>query len=114
MEVGSAHWPCVRRESGMPAQALKCRTTNLALPSPRRSCPVNNGSGSARVCCALSRVARRKPPGATHGTDIDAQGNGTIAEQWLYPLIRQSQPIADQQVEITFLDSGVEMFAFTF
>jgi hypothetical protein len=55
-----------------------------------------------------------RPPGASHGADVDDQGNGTIAEQRLYQLIRQAGPIADRQFEIEFLDSGVEAFAFTF
>ena len=55
-----------------------------------------------------------QPPGAAHGIDVDDQGNGTVAEQRLYQLIRQSTPIADRQFEIEFLDPGVETFAFTF
>jgi thiol-disulfide isomerase/thioredoxin len=55
-----------------------------------------------------------RPPGAAHGIDVDGQGNGTVAEQRLYQLIRQPKPIADRQFEIEFLDSGVEVFAFTF
>jgi hypothetical protein len=55
-----------------------------------------------------------QPPGAWHGTDIDEQGNGTVTEQRLYQLIRQSKPIVDRQFEIEFLGSGVEAFAFTF
>ena len=42
------------------------------------------------------------------------QGNGTVTEQRLYQLIRQSGLIADRQFEIEFLDPGVEAFAFTF
>ncbi len=53
-------------------------------------------------------------PGAAHGIDVDDQGNGTVTEQRLYQLIRQPKPIADRQFEIEFLDSGVEVFAFTF
>jgi hypothetical protein len=53
-------------------------------------------------------------PGAAHGIDVDAQGNGTVTEQRLHQLIRQPQPIADRQFEIEFLDAGVEAFAFTF
>jgi thioredoxin family protein len=30
-----------------------------------------------------------KPPGAAHGIDVDDQGNGTVAGQRLYQLIRQ-------------------------
>jgi thiol-disulfide isomerase/thioredoxin len=55
-----------------------------------------------------------QPPGAAHGIDVDAQGNGVITEQRLYQLIRQSQPIVDRQFEIEFADPGVEAFAFTF
>jgi len=55
-----------------------------------------------------------QPPGAAHGLDVDDQGNGTVTEQRLYQLIRQPKPIADRQVEIEFLDSGVETFVFTF
>jgi len=55
-----------------------------------------------------------KPPGNAHGFDVDDQGNGTATEQRLYQLIRQTQPIADHQFEIQFLDPGVEAFAFTF
>jgi hypothetical protein len=55
-----------------------------------------------------------QPPGAAHGIDVDEQGNGLVTEQRLYQLIRQPQPIADRQIEIEFLDSGVEAYAFTF
>ncbi len=55
-----------------------------------------------------------QPPGAAHGIDVDEQGYGTATEQRLYQLIRQPKPIADRQFEIEFLDSGVEVFAFTF
>jgi hypothetical protein len=55
-----------------------------------------------------------QPPGAAHGVDVDDGGNGTVTEQRLYQLIRQSKPIADRQFEIEFLDPGVEAFVFTF
>ena len=55
-----------------------------------------------------------QPPGAAHGGDVDQQGNGTLAEQRLYQLIRQSNPIADRTVEITFLAKNAEALAFTF
>jgi hypothetical protein len=55
-----------------------------------------------------------QPPGAAHGGDVDEQGDGTIAEQRLYQLIRQPKPITDRQFEIEFLGPGVEAFAFTF
>ena len=54
------------------------------------------------------------PPGPAHGTDVDAEGNGTATEQRLYQLIRQPGAIEDRQFEIEFLDRGVEAFCFTF
>jgi hypothetical protein len=55
-----------------------------------------------------------QPPGATHGVDVDEQGNGTVSEQRMYQLIRQQQSIVDRQFEIEFLGPGVEAFSFTF
>jgi Thioredoxin like C-terminal domain len=55
-----------------------------------------------------------EPPGAARGTDVDEQGNGTVAEQRLYQLIRQPEPVADRLFEIEFLDSGAEAYCFTF
>lgn len=55
-----------------------------------------------------------QPPGAAHGIDVDAQGNGTVTEQRMHQLIRQPKPIGDRQFEIEFLDLGVEVFSFTF
>ena len=55
-----------------------------------------------------------RPPGAAHGTDIDDQGHGSASEQRLYHLIRQPSPIVARQLEIEFLEPGVEVFAVTF
>ncbi|HEY3051852.1 MAG TPA: thioredoxin, partial [Thermoanaerobaculia bacterium] len=55
-----------------------------------------------------------QPPGASHGADVDDQGNGIVREQRLHQLVRQSKPISDRTFEIEFLDPGVEAFAFTF
>jgi thiol-disulfide isomerase/thioredoxin len=55
-----------------------------------------------------------QPPGAAHGLDVDEQGIGTVTEQRLHQLIRQTGPIADRQFEIEFLGPGVEAFCFTF
>jgi hypothetical protein len=53
-------------------------------------------------------------PGENHGADVDAAGNGTINEQRLYQLVRQTGTITDRTFEIRFLDPGVQAFAFTF
>jgi len=53
-------------------------------------------------------------PGADHGGDIDKTGAGTVTEQRLYQLIRQSDTMKEMTFEIEFLDPGVQAFAFTF
>jgi len=55
-----------------------------------------------------------EPPGAAHGVDIDAQGQGTVTEPRLYQLIRQQGPVSGRAFEITFLDPGVHAYVFTF
>jgi len=55
-----------------------------------------------------------KPPLADHGTDTDAQGDGTIDTQRLYQLVRQSANGADRLFEIEFLDAGAQAYVFTF
>jgi thiol-disulfide isomerase/thioredoxin len=55
-----------------------------------------------------------QPATASHGTDVDADGNGSVAEQRTYQLIRQPSPITERTFEIEFLDPGVELFCFTF
>ena len=53
-------------------------------------------------------------PGDAHGFDVDDQGNGTLADQRLYQLIRQTGTIPERLVEIDFLDAGAEAYCFTF
>ncbi|MDG3578972.1 MULTISPECIES: cytochrome c biogenesis protein DipZ [Rhizobium] len=53
-------------------------------------------------------------PGLDHGTDIDADGYGTVTSTRLYQLVRQSGDVEERTFKIRFLDSGVEAYAFTF
>jgi thiol-disulfide isomerase/thioredoxin len=55
-----------------------------------------------------------EPPGTANGTDVDDQGNGTLAEPRLYQLLRQPDAVTERTFEITFLDPGVQAYAFTF
>lgn len=55
-----------------------------------------------------------KAPGAAKGTDIDAQGAGTITEQRLYQLLRLPGVSGEHTFRIEFLERGAEGFAFTF
>jgi hypothetical protein len=82
---------------------FQARDLHLVMGPPRRESPV-------RVRVSIDG----RPPGPAHGLDVDEEGYGTLADQRLYQLIRQQQPIVDRQFDIEFLDPGVEAFAFTF
>jgi len=53
-------------------------------------------------------------PGQNHGTDVAADGSGTVTDQRLYQLVRQSGTVVDHTFTIEFLDPNVQAFAFTF
>ena len=53
-------------------------------------------------------------PALDHGSDVGADGAGTVQEHRLYQLIRQPDAGRDRTFEIEFLDSGVAAYAFTF
>ena len=55
-----------------------------------------------------------KPPGPDRGTDVDAQGYGTLTKATLYQLIRQGGRVQERTFEIEFLDAGAEAYSFTF
>jgi thiol-disulfide isomerase/thioredoxin len=55
-----------------------------------------------------------QPPGTAHGTDVDEAGDGTVTRPRLYQLIRQPGPVTERTFEISFLDPGVQAYAFTF
>ena len=88
------------------------RADRVPLSRPRSAS--RHGTGRAGSSVRFRVLIDGQPPGAAHGADVDPQGNGTVTEQRLYQLVRQSKPIADRLFEIEFLDPGVEAFAFTF
>jgi len=75
------------------------------------------GPGSGGKSVRFKVTLDGQAPGASHGTDTDKGGNGTVTNQRLYQLIRLDSPSAmqtDHTFVIQFLDSGVQAFAFTF
>ena len=46
-------------------------------------------------------------PGNAHGTDVAADGSGTVTEHRLYQLVRQTRGVVDHTFAIEFLDPGV-------
>ena len=70
---------------------------------------------SARGATVRFRVSvDGEPPGDAHGLDVDEQGEGSVTQQRLHQLIREPGRITDRTFEISFLDPGVEAYAFTF
>jgi thiol-disulfide isomerase/thioredoxin len=70
---------------------------------------------SARGASVRFRVSLDdEPPGDAHGLDVDEQGEGSVTQQRLHQLIREPGRITDRTLEISFLDPGVEAYAFTF
>jgi thiol-disulfide isomerase/thioredoxin len=55
-----------------------------------------------------------EPPGDARGADVDEDGNGTVAEERLYQLVRKPGSDSDHTFEITFAEPGVQAYVFTF
>ena len=72
------------------------------------------GSGRAGTTPRFRVRIDGQAPGADAGMDIDAQGMGRIDGERLYQLVRQAGPVRERTFEIEFLDSGAQVFAFTF
>jgi thiol-disulfide isomerase/thioredoxin len=53
-------------------------------------------------------------PGADRGSDVDADGAGTLTEPRLHQLVRRRGAVVESTVEIEFLDAGAAVYAFTF
>jgi thiol-disulfide isomerase/thioredoxin len=53
-------------------------------------------------------------PGASHGVDVDDEGNGVLGDGRLYQLVREHETVRERTMEITFLEPGVEAYVFTF
>jgi thiol-disulfide isomerase/thioredoxin len=53
-------------------------------------------------------------PGASHGVDVDEEGNGVLLDGRMYQLVRAHDAVRDRTLEITFLESGARAHAFTF
>jgi hypothetical protein len=84
-------------------------------PAPFQDTDVQkHGPAGPGDLCTVPGADRQPAPGAAHGADIDDRGNGTLTDPRLYQLVRQPGPIGDRTFEITFLDPGVQAYAFTF
>lgn len=55
-----------------------------------------------------------KPPGADHGVDTNANGDGTVVRYRLYQMIRQHGDLKTRNFRIEFFSPGVRAYSFTF
>ena len=96
--AGLSHEP-----GGRVAFRFEARDLNLVMGPAARG---------ARV--AFLVLLDGEPPRAAAGADANADGSGTLRDQRTYQLIRQSGPIGERLFEVEFLDSGAEVYCFTF
>ena len=71
-------------------------------------------SADTREPIAFRVLLDGEAPGASHGVDVDAEGNGMVREGRLYQLVRQDGTVRDRTLQISFLEAGAEAYAFTF
>jgi len=96
------------------ASVLNQADGRLAFRFHARDVHLVMGPAARDVPVPFRALVDGEPPGAAHGLDIDERGDGTVAQQRLYQLLRQPGPITDRALEITFLAPGVEAYCFTF
>ena len=97
------HAAVLNEPGGRIAFQFHARDVNLVMGPP-------SGSGPIPFRVFLDGEAVH---GAA-GTDVTADGHGTVNDQRCYQLIRQRGPICERRFEIEFLDAGVEAYCFTF
>ena len=93
----------LKKAGGRIAYRFQARDLNLIMGAPRPG-------ASIRFRVLLDG----RPPGSSHGGDVDADGYGTVSRQRTYQLIRQPKPVIERRFEIEFLEPGAEAFDFTF
>jgi thiol-disulfide isomerase/thioredoxin len=69
---------------------------------------------AAREPIAFRVLLDGAAPGASHGEDVDHEGNGLLREGRLYQLVRQHGTVRERTLEISFADPGAEAYVFTF
>jgi thiol-disulfide isomerase/thioredoxin len=89
--------------AGSIAYRFQARDVNLVLAPPAPW-------ASTRFAVLLDG----RPPGDSHGLDVDATGMGVAHTPRMYQLVRRRSAPGPRTFEIEFLDPGVRAFVFTF
>jgi thiol-disulfide isomerase/thioredoxin len=71
-------------------------------------------SPGARAPIPFRVLLDGEAPGASHGVDVDADGNGVLGDGRLFQLVREHDAVRERTLEITFLEPGAEAYVFTF
>lgn len=96
------------------------RDLNLVMGPPGAARAAAHSAGAADAGHPAARSMRFRvlidgeAPGAAHGADIDARGEGILDRQRMYQLIRQPGLVQTHDFTIEFSDAGAEAFDFTF
>jgi cytochrome c biogenesis protein CcdA/thiol-disulfide isomerase/thioredoxin len=98
-----AHYATLLRKPGRITYRFRGRDLHLVL-----------GPGDDGEAVHFRVTIDGHAPGADHGDDIDASGQGTVTSQRLYQLVRQAHGSGERVVTITFFDPGVRVYSFTF
>jgi hypothetical protein len=90
------------RAGGSIAFRYEARDANLVM------------STEAREPVPFRVLVDGKPPGPSHGVDVDEDGHGSLRDGRLYQLVREPAAVGEQTLEITFGEPGAEAYSFTF
>jgi hypothetical protein len=71
-------------------------------------------SAGARKPIPFRLLLDGNAPGPSHGVDVDEDGNGVLRDGRLYQLVREHDAVRDRMLQMTFLEPGVQAYAFTF
>jgi thiol-disulfide isomerase/thioredoxin len=72
------------------------------------------GSAAPAVPVRFRVLLDGQPPGDGHGTDVGANGEGTVGQQRVYQLIRQPGSVRERTFEMSFTEPGAQAYCFTF
>ncbi|WP_374010705.1 redoxin domain-containing protein [Leifsonia sp. LS-T14] len=97
------HAAVLDEAGGKVSFAFHARDANLVM-----------GPAPAGAAIPFQVLLDGRPPGESHGTDVDADGRGTVDRQDTYQLIRQDDRIEDRVVTLRFDAPGLEAYCFTF